>query len=249
MTSYGSDRNCLLQNSYVTIGDTSPSKRLYFGHLETTHLAAFHLLVSLAIFVTGVKLELNGTGDHSCRTYFILLYIRCAYWALTYFLDLMITRRHRQIRRYGYHEFYRQNILNYTNAPFNIVSLWNTIIFLIQTLMQQKYGVEFPLHCQRSIRSPITYVCMFCGLETILLIFVHGTYIIKVWQFNRTTRLPDALRDTDRPFIGSLGITTDDARVAELLEKQADLIYYLKELNYHLNKKLIQLSNQIKLNK
>lgn len=77
--------------------------------------------------------------------------------------------------------------------------------------------------------------------------FIHGTYIMSVWHFNRVTCLPDALRDIEQPFIGSLGITVENGKVADLLEKQADLIYYLKEQNVNLNRKLLELNQRNKL--
>lgn len=248
MATYGSDRINLSGRSVLTTNDTQQAKRKYSQCLETIHLAGLHLLISITIFGVGAVMEFKWTSESSCQTYFTLLYIRCAYWVGTYVLDAMITYRHNQLRRHGYHDFYRQNILIYKNAPFIIVTLWNMIMFFIQTLMQQNYASDFALHCQKTIRSPITYAVIFCGLETILLMFVHGTYIMKVWHFNRVTCLPDALRDVEQPFLGTLGITVDNAKVADLLEKQADLIYYLKEQNTHLNRKLMQLNERYKLN-
>lgn len=243
------DRQYLLSNSVNSLSssDADHAKPIYYHHLKTIHLALLHLFASLAIFITAAILEIKWMTDYSCRTYFVILYIRCAYWLFTFVLDSVIGRRHQEVRQYGYHTFYNTTILGYKNAPLNIVSLWNTTILLIQTLMQHSYGMEFPLHCQKSVTSPITYICMFCGLETILLTFVHGSYIMRVWRFNRSRYLPDALRDSEQPFIGSLGITVQNSKVAELLEKQADLIHYLRELNFNLNKKLMQLNDQMKL--
>lgn len=245
------DRQYLLYNSYNSMSSLSSTdaehvKPIMFKQLSTAHLAALHLLASLGIFIAGTLFELQWMTEQSCRTYFLLLYIRCAYWFFTYLIDSIITRRHLDVRRYGYHDFYHSTVLHYKNAPLNIVSLWNTTIFVVQTIMQNNYGHDFPLHCQRTISSPITYLCMFCGLETILLMFVHGSYIMRVWRFNRSTRLPDALRDVDQPFIGSLGVTVENAKVGELLEKQADLIHYLREMNHNLNKKLMQMNDKIK---
>lgn len=247
MATYGSDRTNILPNSILTPSDSDQSKRNYFQCLNTIPLAGIHLLISITIFGAGAYSELYWTVDFDCSVYLLLLYVRCAYWCFTYVIDMIVTRRHSELRRQGYHDFYRHKILNYKNAPLTIVSLWNMIIFFVQTLMQHSYGSEFPAHCQRSLYSPTTYMCLFCGAETIVLMFVHGTYIMNVWHFNRVTCLPDALRDIEQPFIGSLGITVENSKVADLLEKQADLIYYLKEQNVNLNRKLLQLSQRNKL--
>lgn len=242
------DRQYLLSNSVTSLASTDAEhvKPVIYQNLRTIWLAALHLMVSSGIFIAGTAFELRWMDDFSCRTYFLLLYIRCAYWLFTYMIDSAISRQHLDLRRYGYHDFYHTTVLCYKNAPLSIVSLWNTTIFLVQTMMLHEYGKEFSWHCQKTISSPITYLCMFCGLETILLMFVHGSYIMRVWKFNRSTRLPDALRDADQPFIGSLGITVENAKVAELLEKQADLIHYLREMNFNSNKKLMQMNDKIK---
>lgn len=243
MTTYGTDRISSCQSSSEFA--SSCIKQNYSLNLYTSHLAGLHLLLSMSIFVIGVYLELKWLTEENCRTYYIMIYIRCAFWIATFVIDILVTCRHNDLRRQGYHDFYRKKILTYKNAPLFIVTLWNMIMFMVQTIMIETYdGSEFSLHCQKTAQSPITYVCIFCGFETILLMIVHGTYIMKVYHFNSIHSLPDALRDIEQPFIGSLGITIENGKVAELLEKQADLIYYLKEQNFNLKRKLLQLSQR-----
>lgn len=246
MYTYGSDRvrTTSLTDSEFSSSDGEEKKQNYSEHLNTIHLAGLHLLLSITIFGAGVYLEFQWMTDYSCRTYYTLVYIRCVYWVLTYALDTMITNRHNVLRRQGYHDFYRYKILTYKNAPYAIVTLWNMLLFLVQTILLENFDTDFNMQCQKSIHSPITYVCMFCGVETIVLMFVHGTYIMRVWHFNTISSLPDALRDAEQPFLGSLGITIENGKIGDLLEKQADLIYYLKEQNLHLNRKVLQLSQR-----
>lgn len=75
-----------------------------------------------------------------------------------------------------------------------IVSLWNTVILCIQTIMQQYYREDFFNHCIREFLSPTTYVVLFSVLETIILVAVHGYYIVRVSRFNKATLPPDAFR-------------------------------------------------------
>lgn len=242
------DRQYLLSNSITSLSSTDAehAKPVFLQQLNTIHLAGLHLMASTGIFITGVIFELKWMTDFNCQTYFLLLYVRCGYWLFTYIIDSVISNRHLELRRYGYHDFYHSKMLQYKNAPFHIVSLWNTTILLVETLMQHNYGTNFWLHCQKTVASPITYICLFCGLETILLIFIHGSYIMRVWKFNRSSHLPDALRDTDQTFIGSLGVTVNNGKTAELLEKQADMIHYLREMNFNLNKKLMLMNDKLK---
>lgn len=241
----GTDRSFGYQrNAELNSGNSQEKKENYSLHLSTIHLAGLHLLLSMSTFIMSVYLETQWLTEENCRAYFIMVYIRLAFWIITCIIDLMITRRHNELRRQGYHDFYRKNILTYKDMPLIIVTLWNMLMFMVQTVLLQKYGHDFAVQCETSVQSPSTYVCIFCGIETILLTIVHGVYIMKVHYFNNMHYLPDALRDIDQPFIGSLGVTVENGKVIDLLEKQADLIYYLKEQNSNLKRKLLQLSHR-----
>lgn len=183
----------------------------------------------------------------------------------------------------GYHEFYRATNLH-KGIPLHTVSLWNTVILAIQTIMQHtKY---FDEHCTKGPLTPTVCIVLFSALETVLLVGVHGWYITRVMRFNRATLPPDAYRGltesassvSDGLFsaIGDLislysqmtffsffsfffnvfnififyrhqvGVSTRDAEAHDLLEKQADLINYLKDHNNKLNQKLMTLNAQIR---
>lgn len=55
---------------------------------------------------------------------------------------------------------------------------------------------------------------------------------------------PDALQGINT-VTGSVGLMQRGSDVTELLEKQADLIVYLRDHNAKLNQKLMQMSNQV----
>lgn len=75
--------------------------------------------------------------------------------------DHVIKFHHEKLRMNGYHEFYRATSLH-KGVPLNTVSLWNTVILGIQTIMQHQYGPEFFDHCvRRSLFSPTSYIVMF----------------------------------------------------------------------------------------
>lgn len=243
MTTYGTDRIFSYYGNPETSSGFSFDKNQNYT-LNSLHLAGIHLLLSMSIFISGVYLELQWLTEENCRTYYLMIYIRCGFWVITFIIDILITNQHNNLRREGYHDFYRKQILTYKNAPLSIVTLWNMIMFLVQTIMVNCHGSEFSLHCRKGVQSPMTYACIFCGFETILLMVLHGTYFIKVYHFNATHFLPDALRDIEQPFIGSFGITIENVRIVDLLEKQADLIYYHKEQNCNLKRKLLQLNQR-----
>lgn len=215
-----------------------------FKELRTIPVCSIHAIISLLISIIGAFLAFFWVSDTECEEYFLILYIRCIYWALTFIYDHVIKYQHEQLRMYGYHEFYRATLIH-KGIPLHIVSLWNTVILCIQTIMQHQYGSDFFAHCTKNFFSPTTYICIFCAFETVLLLIVHGTYIVRVKRFNNATMPPDAFRGLS-PSMNSVGVAMRDSETADLLEKQADLIHYLKDHNIKLNQKLMVLNAQVR---
>lgn len=107
--------------------------------------------------------------------------------------DHIIKFHHEKLRMNGYHEFYRATSLH-KGIPLHIVSLWNTVILGIQTIMQHQYGPDFFNHCNKEFFSPTTYIVLFNAFETVILITVHVWYITRVMRFNKANLPPDAYR-------------------------------------------------------
>lgn len=243
MTEYGTDRTSSFQGNFK-LGAGGPKEQNYSLNLHTIHLVVLHIFVSMIILVAVIYLDFQCFVEENYHNYFRMIYIRCTFWMVTYIIDIVVKHRHSELRRQGYNDFYSKTIAVYKHLPFSIVTFWNMVILLVQTITMEN-GLEFPLQYQMSIKSPCDYVCIICGLEAILLGIVHGTYIVKVRYFNRIHSLPDALRDMEQPFIGSLGIPVENVKIADLLEKQADLIYYLKEQNSNLKRKILHINGRI----
>jgi len=218
-----------------------------FKPLKTVYPFSFHLLMSSAISLTGIILAACWKDEKRCEAYFVMLYLRIAFWLFTFIFDHVIKHHHEKLRLNGYHDFYRSTSMH-KGIPFYIVSLWNTTIMAIQTLMQHYYGSNFGFHCVEIMFSPIVYISLFSTVESIVLMAVHGTYIKKVVNFNRLQPAPDAMTCGGSHYVGagSVGLTQRGADVAELLEKQADLINYLKDHNDKLNEKVMILNYEVK---
>lgn len=217
-----------------------------FRPLRTVPAFSFHLLVSSCISLTGIFLAATWEDSRRCEAYFIMLYLRAAFWIVTYLFDHLVRKHHEKLRLNGYHDFHR-TVEGHKTVPLQIVSLWNTFLLAIQTLIQHYYGDAFGEKCVVvGLLSPIVYISAFSGLETIVLAIVNGSYIAKVRRFNRTASPPDALQDNRGFSGGSLGLTQRGLSTAELLEKQADLIKYLKDHNLKLNQKIMQMNAQVR---
>lgn len=84
---------------------------------------------------------------------------------------------HEKLRLNGYHDFHRATD-QHKAVPLQIVSLWNTFLLAIQTLIQHYYGDAFGEKCIAvGLLSPIIYITAFSGLETVVLCIVNGSYI------------------------------------------------------------------------
>ncbi|XP_059610357.1 transmembrane protein 192 [Phlebotomus argentipes] len=215
-----------------------------FRPLKTIPVFSFHLLVSTLISFIGVGMAVVFPESQRCEAYFLMLYLRAIFWVVTLLFDHMIKYHHDKLRMNGFHDFHRATAVH-KSVPFYLVSLWNTAIMAIQTLIQQYYGDDFGEHCIQSLFSPIVYVSIFSAVETGVLAVIHGTYISRVMRFNRARPLPDAMRGSFDSG-SSVGLTQRNADVAELLEKQADLISFLQDHNLRLNQRLMQMNSEVR---
>lgn len=216
-----------------------------FIPLKTSPIFSLHLLISIIISFTGILLAAIWPDEDRCEAYFIMLYLRVMFWIITLIIDHISKYHHEKLRLNGYHDFHKSTTVH-RGLPFYIVSLWNTAILALQTLMQHYYGEHFGEHCVEKIFSPIIYITIFSSVETIILCIVNGLYIGRVYKFNETAQLPDALRGSHHSSSGSVGLVQPGANLSELLEKQADLISYLKDHNLKLNQKLMHLNAQVR---
>lgn len=217
-----------------------------FRPLRTVPAFSIHLVISSCISLTGIILAATWEDSQRCEAYFIMLYLRAAFWLITYLFDYFVKHHHEKLRLDGYHDFHRSTT-QHKAVPLQIVSLWNTFLLAIQTLIQHYYGDSFAEKCiVGGYLSPIVYITMFSSLETSVFCFVHGSYIAKVVRFNRLAPPPDALQGSRVNSSGSLGLTQRGLSTTELLEKQADLINYLKDHNLKLNQKIMQMNAQVR---
>lgn len=218
-----------------------------FRKLKTVPAFSFHLLISTCISLTGVILAATWADSRRCEAYFIMLYMRAAFWLITFLIDYYVKRHHDKLRLDGYHDFHRATT-GHRAVPLQIVSLWNTFLLAVQALIQHYYGDAFAEKCVVvGFLSPIVYITMFCSLETFVLALVNGSYIGKVVRFNRAAAPPDALQGSrGHSSVGSLGLTQRGLSTTELLDKQADLINYLKDHNLKLNQKIMQMNAAVR---
>lgn len=217
--------------------------------------------------MVGIILAATWPDRKRCEAYFIMLYCRGIFWIITFvnrfdliltlthlvdsilffsfkIFDYIVRYHHEQLRLNGYHDFHRATQTQ-KSIPLTIVSLWNSTILAVSAGLQHYYGEGFFGKCIGTYFSPIIYITAFNIAETLIFFIVHGSYISLVVKFNQAQMPPDALQGINT-VTGSLGLMQRGADMTELLEKQADLIVYLRDHNAKLNQKLMQMSNQVR---
>ncbi|XP_044738045.1 transmembrane protein 192 [Chrysoperla carnea] len=224
-----------------------------FRPLRTIIPMIIELLFITGLEVSSIILIVRQERDEKCLSYFILLYLHAAHWFITVIIDFILKYEHHLVRTNGYLEFYRST-LNHHRYPFYIVSLWTTTLSIIQTLIQHFYLDNLESHCLNAgYLRPLTYYCSIITLEFLLLFVIIVNYIIKVYQFNKLQPLPDVQREEwafnsnqSNFIINEIGHGIQGGHVDDLLEKQADLIQYLREHNDKMNEKIMLLNAQLR---
>lgn len=92
-------------------------------------------------------------------------------------------KKHHELRLNGYLEFYKKTYTHH-RLPLYIVSLWNCVILLLQTLMQHFYADDFAEQCVRKdLFTPLNYICAIITLEVCVLFGISTSYIGKLLNY------------------------------------------------------------------
>lgn len=182
-------------------------------------------------------------------------------------IDQIARYKHYRLRIVGYLDFYKKTQVHH-RLPLYIVSLLNAIILIIQALIQQFYPDNFAEKCVKGgTMSPIAYLCAFITVEFCLIAGININYIgmfiffniivlltfvfliVKVSRFNRQKAPPDVQKEEwnacAAPEAPEVGSRLEEDKLYDFLEKQADMIRFLKEHNAKLGEKLMIMSAQV----
>ncbi|EFA05885.1 transmembrane protein 192 [Tribolium castaneum] len=221
-----------------------------FRPLNTVPVFSLHLLFTLALEIVAIVFAVQHPDEkYKCREYFIIIYIHAGLWFLTLIVDQIARRKHYNLRILGYLEFYNKTHIHH-RLPLYVVSLWNAVIMIIQAIAQQFYPDNFAEKCiNGGTMSPIGYLCALITFEFCLIAGININYIFKVQRFNKQKAPPDVQREewnaSMSPEATEIGSPLRGEKLYDFLQKQADLIRFLKEHNAKLGEKLMVLSAQM----
>lgn len=125
-----------------------------FPRLKTPLILLFEGLLFVAVAVSAFllphflhsKASPETPTDHSIP-YYILLYAQSMLWFVIFVIDRTLWLQHRKIQMRGYLDFHRKN-KTARQAPLIVVSLFNSLLLLAATLLQQ-----FPLQSPEASSS------------------------------------------------------------------------------------------------
>ncbi|ENN78249.1 hypothetical protein HUJ04_004386 [Dendroctonus ponderosae] len=224
-----------------------------FQEVPTVPLFSFHLLVTLILDIVAIVYAVvHPDAGSKCREYFIIIYLHVALWIITFIMHLLTKFLHNKVRLNGYLQFYK-SVECHASLPLVVVSLWTVVLLFVQTLMQHYYPDNFSEICLNGgTLSPRAYLCALITVEFCVITGVNISYIMKIVNFNKQKPQADVYNSewlaSFNPAIFSqieVGYGELGSKVIEFLEKQADLIHYLKEHNAKLNEKVISLSTEL----
>ncbi|XP_075223671.1 transmembrane protein 192 [Lycorma delicatula] len=222
-----------------------------YAKVPTIWTASLYLILCAIFELAGILVAVNWPSNAThCDPLYILLYSHVAFWFITLIVDHYFKWRHHLLYLKGYLEF--SEVLKKLSAfPFLIVSTWNAGLLLMLTLYHQFFKEIEPACSSHDLRSPIIGGLLLFTLEIILIFICIIRYIYKVRMFNLENHLPD-VHGSERmaplhSFVShEVGFREEVHGLEELLEKQADLIKFLKNENEVLNKKILTLNCQMR---
>ncbi|KAL1513682.1 hypothetical protein ABEB36_003059 [Hypothenemus hampei] len=225
-----------------------------FKPVPTVPLFSIHLFFTLILDILAIFFASSHPDQKSwCNEYFIIAYLHIAFWLLTCVLHFATKFFHQRVQLHGYLDFYK-DIQCHGNLPFLVVSLWTVALSLVQNVMQHYYLDDFTNKCLKGgSMSPRAFLCAFITMEFCVLLGINVSYMMKVISFNRQKPPPDVLKsewltsgNPDTFSQNEVGYREMGSKVYDFLEKQADLIRFLKDHNAKLAEKVMTLNSQLR---
>ncbi|KAI6652575.1 putative membrane protein [Oopsacas minuta] len=245
----GSSGGSSLNNSTVIRMCT----RNHFKYILTGYLSLFELFVlivySLACFIDIYFLpditEFESVAFKNKFSFYALFHVFL--WIIVFIIDRIVQHFHNKIRLRGYLRLYLR-LRNIRRIPFIVYSTGLAAIVLVFSIERQLTYL-----IQLSTFRFDYFITIIVGIEVIVSGVGLIIYFAITLRFNYTKPKPDTIGTEDGavvPFLSAppgIGFSRDDdtENVEELLDKQADMIRYLKAHNANLGRKINELRDRL----
>ncbi|XP_035783741.1 uncharacterized protein LOC118461953 [Anopheles albimanus] len=104
-----------------------------FRPIFVIFMFSVHLLLAIAIVSIGLVALISGwtlPGDHASALYFIIIYLRVAYWLVTYVIHERCKHEFACLLEPDFDRY--RSLSVYRKAPLQIATLWNVILLTVQ---------------------------------------------------------------------------------------------------------------------
>lgn len=250
------DTDELLSESNVTLGaDEDPGFRRIRTVWAIIIILICMVLLEVLVFLLPVVC-LHWTHCH-ISPYSLIIYIHATLWFLLMLSDRYLRFQHYFSRTDGYLEFYRKT-RNIRRMPLMVFSGGMAFLTVVVTVLgdycytEDHYPSDHTRLCTGQKFTPINYIQIVISLEMVIIIPILITYLVWTVKFNQRRASPDVNQDEllSSTFLQSqlqspdVGFRDEDY-LDEVLEKQADLIRYLKQHNANLGKRIVKLTAEV----
>uniref|UniRef100_A0A3B5KNZ3 Transmembrane protein 192 n=1 Tax=Xiphophorus couchianus TaxID=32473 RepID=A0A3B5KNZ3_9TELE len=244
------EEDSLVDGPLISADALQSAMRREFQSVPTTCPAGFlslmHVVYVVLSLCVGVLCVLKFGQEEECSRILgsvqgdsVIVFGKVFLWVLMLLLTVWTHHHHSRVRSRGYLSFYRQT-QRLKQLPLLIHSTGGTahscvfIADVSKSLSMMSINVLHLLRLQPEA-SKCVAVCVF--------------FIVKVMQFNRQRAAPDVSQEEHSHTYSVPSLPTETgfrglSGLEEVVEKQADLIEYLKQHNTLLSKRLLNLTAQ-----
>uniref|UniRef100_A0A131XLJ1 Transmembrane protein 192 n=1 Tax=Hyalomma excavatum TaxID=257692 RepID=A0A131XLJ1_9ACAR len=205
-------------------------------------------LVAVAALSFFLPLVSSESSRSPTDAYSIILYAHVCLWAAMMLMDCYLRHQHNILHCSGY-IYYYQLTRRLRRANVYIVSAGSTMLLLLSVLVDNYCHDRGA--CPGSPLKPVHYIQILVTLETLLALPFLFKYLVLTLNFHKNKYKLDSLHDElllsfmhSQSSVGDLGFR-DDTYFEDVLEKQSDMIRYLKKYNAFLGRKILNLSVEL----
>lgn len=211
-------------------------------HWHSSLLTVLHVVYVILSILVAVLCVLENHSVDQCNSVLqpveggdAIVFGKVFLWGLVLLFTVCVKYHHRQARSRGYLKFYRQTH-EVIHLPLFLHSGGNTLLLWVE-------AAKIPLE----LRTYLVLTILVVELLVTLPCLVY--YTVKVIQFNCERAAPDVSQEEHLHNFSIASVPTETgfregSNLAEVVEKQADLIEYLKQRNSLLSRRLLNLTAQ-----
>ncbi|XP_006864616.1 PREDICTED: transmembrane protein 192-like [Chrysochloris asiatica] len=216
-----------------------------FHPLPTVIIANLLLLVHVVFvvlaFLTGMLCSYPNPHEDKCpgnytnplKVQTVIILGKVILWILHIVLERYIQYHHSKVRKRGYNMIYRSTS-HLKRLALMVHSMGNTALLLLLSIQH-----SFP----EPSKLYLDFILAILGLELICSVTCLLIYTVKVQNFNNAKARPDVLEE-EKIYAYPSNINSETgfrtiSSLEEIVEKQGDIIIYLKRHNALLSKRLL----------